>query len=255
MRDPMGDRMKAYEDIWRQKLPRRAYTILRLDGRSFSVLTRGMKRPFDHGFADTMNSVAEALCEKISGSVFSYTQSDEISILMQDFESENTQPWFDGNIQKIVSISAGMASLLFHSILEANPNFGYRGSTANHTFDARVFSMSDPIEVANYFVWRQRDAVRNSVLMAGQAQFGHGALQNVNVKQIQEKLFAEKGINWNDYPDGFKRGRSCFKITEFKPGTDEVERRFWRTRPAEHFKAETGSWLAQHIPALPSFKG
>lgn len=248
--DPLGDRMKAYEDIWRIKLPRRAYTILRLDGRSFSLLTRGMDRPFDHGFAHTMDLTAETLCQMIQGAVFAFTQSDEISILMQDFKEPGTQAWFDGNLSKILSISAGIASTHFLDVI------GLQGGTIHHTFDARAFSLSDPVEAANYFVWRQRDAVRNSIQMAGQAKFSQSELHQKSTGQIQEMLFAQHAINWNDYPAGFKRGRVCVqdKYHLESPQFGTIERTEWRTRAAEHFKAEPGTFLARMIPSLPTLK-
>lgn len=247
MSDPLGDRMKSYEDIWRQKLPRRAYTLIRLDGRAFHGLTRDMERPFDQAFAHTMDLTAERLCESISGVVLAYTQSDEISILMQDFESTNTQPWFDGNIQKIVSISAGMASVHFHAVLD-------KPVLMENTFDARVFSLSDPVEVANYFIWRQRDAVRNSIQMAGQSKFSQSALHRKSTADIQEMLFQEHKINWNDYPDGFKRGRVCWKVRYDLdvPEHGTTERYRWTTVPAPHFVAEPGTFLASLIPPMPT---
>ncbi len=247
-KDPLGDRMKAYEDIWRIKLPRRAYTIVRLDGRAFSLLTRGMERPFDRAFAHAMYLTAERLCGEIQGAVLAYTQSDEISLLLQDFESTSTQPWFDGNLQKIVSISAGMASVHFHTVLDST------GAIMGHTFDARAFSLSDPVEVANYFVWRQRDAVRNSIQMAGQAKFSQSQLFGKSTNEIQEMLFQEHQINWNDYPDGFKRGRVCWKVRHdlVVPEYGTTERYRWTTVPAPHFVAESGTFLAGLIPPMPT---
>jgi hypothetical protein len=80
-------------------------------------------------------------------------------------------------------------------------------------FDSRVFTIPDPIEVENYFVWRQQDATRNSIQMAGQSMFTHKELHGVTCNQLQEKMWAEKQVNWNDYPEGFKRGRCVVKET------------------------------------------
>lgn len=252
-KDPLGDRMKAnYEDTTRFTLPRRTYTIMRLDGRAFHGFTKGMERPFDQNFADCMDMTASKLCKEISGSVFSYTQSDEISILMQDFESTGTQPWFGGNIQKMVSIAAGIASVFFHAVLAPME------ADANHGFDARVFTIADPVEVANYFIWRQRDAVRNSISMAGQAHFSPAVLHGKSTGEVQELLHSRVGVNWNDFPDGFKRGRVCLKETYFLASEEygTTERNRWVSSPAPHFVADLGDdlFLSKNIPALPSFK-
>jgi tRNA(His) guanylyltransferase len=246
MQDPLGDRMKAnYESRTKFFLPRRTYMILRLDGRCFSSYTRGLKRPFDENFAHVMDLTAERLCEGIGGAVMAYTQSDEISILMQDFESENTQPWFGGNIQKIVSIAAGMASVHFHGVTKSE------GATMGHTFDARVFTIADQIEVANYFIWRQRDCVKNSITMAAQTVFSDSELHGKNGGERQDMLFS-KDINWNNYPAGFKRGRVCVKEIRETFGGGTWTR--WSTSPAPHFTCNDGDFLALTIPAMPALK-
>ena len=78
-------------------------------------------------------------------------------------------------------------------------------------FDARCFNIP-PEEVTNYFFWRQEDATRNSIQMAGQAYFSHKQLMNKSCNMIQDMLHEEKGINWNDYPTDFKRGSCCIKL-------------------------------------------
>jgi tRNA(His) 5'-end guanylyltransferase len=251
----LGDRMKRYEAVQRAVLPRRTYTLLRVDGRAFHTYLRGCQKPFDTAFMTDMDAVAEALCAEITGSVFAYTQSDEISILITDFASEHTEPWFGGVIAKQLSISAALATAVLN---ERRPG--------RALFDARVFTIADPVEVANYFLWRQRDAVRNSISMAAQAHFSHKRLHGVNSGGMQELLFTEAGVNWNDYPDGCKRGRVTVRRTGERP-VEYVDRRsgesvsttavrsWWETSAAPHFTTEPGGWLAQVIPALPSLQG
>lgn len=77
-------------------------------------------------------------------------------------------------------------------------------------FDSRVFNIPKE-DVVNYFVWRQQDSVRNSIQSAGQAIFSHKQLMNKSCDQIQDMLFVEKGINWNDYAIPCKRGTCCRK--------------------------------------------
>jgi len=232
---PLGNRMKQYERAFQQHLPRRTYTLMRLDGRAFHSYLKNSVKPFDVGFAAAMNTVAEALCCEISGTQFAYTQSDEISLLLTDFQTTNTQPWFDGRTDKMLSVAASRAGTVMDRI---RPQ--YRGEGFPE-FDCRVWSMSDPVEVANYFIWRQQDAVRNSIQMLGQHHFTPAELHGVSTDRIQEMLFSQHGVNWNDLDPGLKRGRV-------------VDRSFgpFEARTAPHFVAEPGSWLAEVIPPLPS---
>jgi tRNA(His) 5'-end guanylyltransferase len=251
----LGDRMKAYEAAHRTVLPRRTYTILRLDGRAFHTYLRGADKPFDMPFIEDMAAVAEALCEEISGAAFAYHQSDEISILITDFATPQTQPWFGGVVAKQLSVSASLATAVLN---ERRP-----GKRA--LFDARVFTISDPVEVANYFLWRQRDAVRNSISMAAQAHFPHKRLQGVSSSGMQELLWSEAETNWNDYPGECKRGQTVIRQTGERP-VEYVDRRsnqrvattalrsWWSTGPAEHFTTQSDGWLAMTIPPLPSLR-
>lgn len=250
-RTALGDRMKAYEAVAKTVLPRRTYTICRLDGRAFHTYLRHVEKPFDQQFMDDMDAVTAALCQEVSGTVFGYTQSDEISLLVVDFGSVATEPWFGGEVQKIVSTAAAVATATLCRRREGTP-----------TFDARVFTIADPAEVANYFIWRQRDAVRNSISMAAQAHFPHKQLHGVNGGQMQEMLWSQRGVNWNDYPDGAKRGRTVTRKTgerevtwthkrTLETQTTVALRSWWEPEAAPHFTMEA---LASLIPPLPSLQ-
>ena len=231
---PLGDRMKRYEFGFRQHLPRRSYTLMRLDGRAFHTYLKDAEKPFDKGFVADMDVVAVTLCLEIQGAQFAYTQSDEISILVTDFQSLQSEPWFGGRLDKMVSISAALASAQLMSLRMDQPGLPQ--------FDCRVWSMSDQIEVANYFVWRQRDAMRNSIQMLGQTYFTQDQLHCKNTDQIQEMLFQEHGVNWDTLDAGLKRGRLVVNTP-----------RGWSRVAASRFLAQPGSSLAQLIPPLPSF--
>jgi tRNA(His) guanylyltransferase len=219
-KDSLGDRMKNnYEMRSQSYLPRRTYTMIRLDGRAFHTYTRGLARPFDNDLMCDMDLTAKFLCENIQGCKFAYVQSDEISLVLTDFDDITTDAWFDGNVQKITSISASMAAAQFNYLRHVR-SIGDVISSSLAFFDSRVFVIPEIVEVHNYFVWRQQDATRNSIQMAAQSMFSHKELQGVNCKQLQEKMWSERGVNWNDYPEGFKRGRCVVKNTYMAPALD-----------------------------------
>lgn len=146
-----------------------------------------------------MDNTAKFLCEGIMGVQFAYVQSDEISIVLTDFAKHTTQAWYDGNIQKIASVSASFATGHFNKLRAK------RGVKDIAFFDSRAFVIPDRNEVANYFVWRQKDCVRNSITMAAQSVYSHSELHGKSGSDKQDMLHA-KGINWNDYPARCKRG-------------------------------------------------
>jgi tRNA(His) 5'-end guanylyltransferase len=215
MKDVLGDRMKSfYEDRTRISLQRRTYTIIRIDGKAFHTYTKGLKRPFDVGLIADMDATAAYLCKNIMGAKLAYVQSDEISVLLTDFDDLGTQAWFDNNLQKMASIAASMATSEFNrlrlkrdlSILEDVGQFKMA------MFDARVFQIPTLTEVMNYFIWRQQDATRNSISSVAQSLYSHKELNGVSGDQKQEMIF-QKGINWNDYSYREKRGGVITKVT------------------------------------------
>ena len=207
-KDSLGDRMKEfYENRTRNFLPRRTYTIIRVDGKAFHSYTRGLVRPFDEKLVNDMDETACYMCKNIQGAKFAFVQSDEISILLTDFEGLTTDAWFDGNIQKMASISASLATAKFN---ELRPN-------KIALFDSRVFTIPSDIEVENYFIWRQQDTTRNSISSVAQSMFSHRELENKNTDQMQEMCF-QKGVNWNDFSAKLKRGRLIVKQDYEKEG-------------------------------------
>jgi tRNA(His) 5'-end guanylyltransferase len=201
--------MKGYENVSKFKLMKRTPVILRLDGKAFHTWTRQLKDVdpglTDDPFSDIMHNVmaatTEYLVSDIQNAVFGYTQSDEISILLNDWKTLTTDQWFSNTVQKMVSIAASMATVQFNQSVQ--DEVGDRLSWA--LFDARAFNIPEA-EVANYFLWRQQDATRNSINMLGQFYFSHKELQGKNVSQVQDMLMLRHGVNWNDLDTWKKRG-------------------------------------------------
>jgi tRNA(His) guanylyltransferase len=210
-KDSLGDRMKGFECITRNYLIPRIPAIIRLDGKAFHTFTKGMQKPFDLVLQETMQHTMKVLCESIQGAAFGYTQSDEITIVLYAPNPESGI-WFDGNIQKITSVSASLATLHFNKIFkEMDKEKKYEKKYDVALFDSRVFNIPFE-EVHNCVLWRQQDATKNAIQMVAQNVFSHKSLQGLNGSQLQEKLFSEKGINFNDFPTVSKRGTACRKL-------------------------------------------
>lgn len=222
----LGDRMKQYEYITRTYLPNRLPVIIRIDGKAFHTFSKGFKKPFDGFLSSAMTSTTKKLVENVEGCVFGYTQSDEISLLLKNDQTNETSPWFDNNISKILSISASMATLYFNNSLRriveefvedydtaySEVKMYYKALEKGALFDSRAFVLPNVEEVVNYFLYRQQDCTKNSIQSVAQANFSHKEIQCLNCDQLQEKLFQEREINWGeDTPAKYKRGIGVYK--------------------------------------------
>ena len=235
--DDLGTRMKEfYEQVPKTKLVRRMPVAIRIDGKAFHTFTRGFRKPFDHILIKTMQETTKYLCENIQGCVLGYTQSDEITLILVDYQKLTSSAWFDYEVQKLCSISASMTTMAFNKYFAenvANEILEYKTSmipqcveiqqeikeyhdtlraavNKGAMFDARCFNIPKE-EVTNLIYWRQLDAARNSVQMVGQANFSHKELQNKSCNMIQDMLHEQKGINWDDFPVDCKRGAAVIK--------------------------------------------
>ena len=230
-KDSLGDRMKEYyENRAKTYLTRRMPVIIRLDGKAFHTFTKGFKRPYDEIFHNTMNETMKYLCENIQGCKLGYTQSDEITLLLTDYDTLTTDAWFGYGVQKMCSVAASMATMAFNKFLayeyeelnrwvsewkhtredEEYMYTVYDKMVKGAMFDARCFNIPEE-EVANCFIWRQQDATRNAILMLGQCNFSHKELHGKSCNDIQDMLMTQRGINFNDMPTEFKRGVCCVK--------------------------------------------
>lgn len=237
IKDDLGSRMKEfYENIPKTKLMRRTPVAIRIDGKAFHTFTKSFKKPFDDILIQAMTDTTEYLCKNIQGCVFGYSQSDEITLILIDYQTLNTSAWFDYEVQKICSIAASMATLKFNMAFKEailNEEWEWKNSLTPQSveiqkahnnyittlkkaaqkgamFDARCFNIPKE-EVANLIYWRQLDAMRNSVQMVAQANFLHKELQGLNQEALKGKLHLEKNIIWDNYPIYKQRGTAVYK--------------------------------------------
>ncbi|MDF2534007.1 MAG: hypothetical protein K0R18_164 [Bacillales bacterium] len=204
--DELSQRMKSYEFASKQQLTPRMPVIIRIDGCHFHTYTKGFDKPFDETLIRVFWETCKYLAANVMGCKLVYHQSDEISLLLTNYDKLTTQSWFDNGLQKMASVSASLATAKFNDEMKKI----YPDMTKLATFDSRVFLLPHN-EVANYFIWRQQDASKNSVSMLAQSLFPHKELQGVNTKQMQDKMFTEKEVNWNDLPTWQKRGACIVK--------------------------------------------
>ncbi len=200
MNPAFGNRMKRYEEVFKTRLVPHVPIICRIDGKAFQMYTRGFNRPFDVTLHEAFTYATRCLYIEGVKFAFAFGQSDEVSLLIF-YPSTFSQEMFDGETAKLNSVIASIFTANFNiymlHMLEKVKEPAY--------FDCRVYNIPES-EIVNYFIWRQLDASRNSVSMLGRCHFSHKELEHKSCSEIQDMLWADKGINWNDQPTVFKRG-------------------------------------------------
>lgn len=226
--------MKELEKEYRTYLPKNSYAVIRVDGKGFSKYTKNLVKPFDLAFTMHMQETAKYLCENVDGAHFAYVQSDEISVVFSDLAGADTEMWFGGQIQKLVSVVASMATAKFNWLREE--------STLAH-FDARVHPLDGVGGVLEYVQWRQGDAMKNSVGMLASSRFSHRELQGVTTGD-RVSMLAGLGLNWYDLAGSLRQGSLVKqeleeKVTTFTQmgveKTVEFQRKVWTVRDAPLF--------------------
>lgn len=203
-------RMRAFEYYHGLRVIPNVWTVLRVDGRGFTRFTEGrFEKPFDLRFHGLMTQVATTLVDDLRG-VLAYTESDEISVL---FRPE----WdlFDREVEKLVSVSAGLASATFTKAV---------GDAAH--FDSRIWIGVDEVSVIDYFRWRQTDAARCALhghcywALRKEGKSVAEATRELEGKSVEFKneLLFERGINFNDLPLWQRRGSAVYWETYTKGG-------------------------------------
>lgn len=226
MQDRLGDRMKRYENVSRAYLTRRTPVIIRVDGKAFHTFTKGFEKPFDDFMIRAMQATMQYLCENIQGCVFGYTQSDEITLILLDYQTLETGAWFEYNVQKMCSVAASMATFYFNRFLsgfceghitevwahtgQIDYEWVYcKAMQKGATFDARVFNIPKE-EVCNNIFWRQLDAIRNSIQAYGRAYFTDRELYKKSTIDIKSMTLSI-GHDWDELCVYKQRGSSCIK--------------------------------------------
>lgn len=212
--------MKGYEKSSSNYLVKKVPVIIRLDGRAFKTLTKGLHKPYDEVILSCMQDTMKYLCENIQGCVFGYTQSDEITLVLTDYENLDSCAWFDYNAQKLASVSASMATYAFiMAFIKSICYFNDKDTSyteilsstirKNISFDARAFNVPKE-DVINNIIWRQQDCINNSIISIGRTIYSHDELVGKSQKHILHML-EDKYVYWNDYSNTIKYGVCCYK--------------------------------------------
>lgn len=217
--DALGDRLKTFERIETEaRFPPNTYLYVRIDGRSFSKFTKGLPRPYDERLSSLMKLVTASLVKEFNA-VIGYTQSDEISLVINN--SYEKSCIFEAKKQKLISTIASFTSAVFNAHLATTiPEKDPLVTGKYPSFDCRIFPVVSADEATNAILWREHDAIKNSVSMAAYHHFSHKELHGVNTAVMKDMLKTRASVIWDDYPKYFKSGSYLQRTTYDKVLTD-----------------------------------
>lgn len=258
-KDEFGERIKAYESEYEQRIPYNEYIIVRIDGHKFSRFTKGFKRPFDTILSDTFREITSALIKEFNA-VVGYTQSDEITLVIPPnygrhlnniCEDTTNNQIFGGRTQKMSSLISAFTTMKFNEILatqvkarrdtikrsldyidaerlldEMQDTLGYwklidTKKVGKAWFDCRVFGVPDETEAFNSVLWRMHDCTKNSYSQFAYAYCSHKSLLNKTGQEMVEFCKETTGNDWSETEERFKYGTIVKKQDYTKPKTDE----------------------------------
>lgn len=256
IKDTLASRQKQYEEAQKHYLVPKMPFIIRIDGKAFHTYTKGFVKPFDNVMGEAMKRTMQSLCEDIPGAVLGYTQSDEITIVCKYTNRIKSQAWFGGRVEKIIAITASKATKYFNKYfrdevdafisegeaLSLAQSIHNREIMKSHLkaidkgaeFDSRVFNIPE-WDCINNIIWRQQDAIRNSIEMVGHANFSVKQLHKVTCDGIKDMLKQEKGIDWlTDFTPYQRVGALCYKgYKEVNVCGVKTQRSIWITTDNE----------------------
>ena len=256
--------MKDYEVVSDYRLTKKTPVIVRIDGKAFHTYTKGLDKPFDNILSEAMNYVCRKLIETIQGCKFAYTQSDEITFVLTDFENDETSAYFDYRLCKMLSIIPSLATAKFNQLVTLNlldtpcstedmKQIIKHMSLAQ--FDCKVWSTDNFNDVFAYFLWRQIDCVRNSKQQAAQTYLSHKELMGKHTDEQIRLLLEKKGIDWNEYSDDEKYGRFIYKEQIEKPLPNHEEntclRNVWLAHDAFELYESGGKQRFLELGVIP----
>lgn len=215
----LSSRQEEYQSVSDISLTKRLPVIIRCDGKNFSRVTRKAEKPYDPLIQDCMSKAMLFAVADMQGAVFAYTQSDEITFILRNDQSLDSEPWFQNRIQKISSIASSLVTYGFSKAFNELPK--KPSLQGDLLFDTRVFVVPSIIEAVNNLIWRQKDCLRNAIALASQVELSvkvgkKNALNTLYKKSSKEKLEILRetcGVNFEEvYPAGFRYGVGAYKI-------------------------------------------
>jgi tRNA(His) 5'-end guanylyltransferase len=237
--DPLGNKIKTWEENTPSYLPPNQWTIIRIDGHCFHTFTKSFNRPIDYHLSKAMVLTTQDLCKNFNITT-GYTQSDEINLLIpptnKNVDDEHYPLAFNGKKQKLESLTAGFASARFNFHLRVLADELKHTNTTNSEqnskkiqkmisgrafFDSRALTVCSLSEVSDVFLWRHKfDCYRNGISSLAYSLFSAKQLEKKNTSE-KINMILSTGAKLEDYPPQLLYGTFVKKTNVKRPVHNE----------------------------------
>lgn len=225
-------RQIEYEENQNYKILPRIPVIIKIDGRSFSKITKHTQKPFCHKIMALLNETMLALVKQIDGVVFGYQYSDKMLFVLRNDRSQDEDPWFGNHIQQQASVAASMATYHFMRNLwsmDDPPNL-----EGDITFHARVFGVPSIKEACNYLIYRQwmclQNAINEAVYSVLWPRYGKKTAAFLDEKSLDQRkqILEDAGLDLDNLPSAYRLGSAAYVVPTIVHTTQgQINRQKW----------------------------
>ena len=255
----LKEKCEWYRSLTDYKIMPNSYVLVMCDGHCFSKMIKNkFNKPFDDTFIEIMNETAKYLCEQVQGVKFAYTQSDEITLLITDFDTPLTDSFFSFRLCKMQSLIASMATAKFNQLYFNKVNG--LGEIPLCTFDCKVWTVPNANDAYAWFLYRQTDCIKNSKAQTAQTFLSHKSLVGLTADEQIEKLKTDMGIDWYGFGLDRRYGRIIKKtlrdMEKDLPTGEHIKftRNMWTAIPATDLREDSAP-VKNLIPSIQTSTG
>lgn len=189
----------SYERASEHYLLRNMPIIVRIDGKNFKHITRGLDKPFDERFNNVMRDTLISLCRTVKGVVMGYTISDEIDLLIYD----NDIYWYDLNLQGLVASIASLATGIFNRYYQEQIIFSDNNKRIG-LFDVVAFNVPQE-HVSDYFIRKQKFEMRANLEKVCELNGVTKDLKTLSSFELKKRLFNLRAFDYDEKIDSVNR--------------------------------------------------
>lgn len=225
----LSERQESYKSCYDYEIIKRLPIIIHVDGRNFSKITKNLSKPYSNLLSKVMADAMLYTITEIQGSIFGFTFADEVSFIIRNDQSIETEAWLNNKIQQIVSSVSSIFTLAFYKIafsLDLESEL-----SGDAVFKATAWAVPNLMEVSNYIIYRQQECYKSALRLAAIYEISKKIGQKKAFELIQGKSLEEKinlllkytGINFHEYyPSYFYNGMATYRIPMLVENEDET---------------------------------